>query len=136
MTKSGLKSISFFPRAGNSRGLGIGGAHLIAACRRNLDLTLLVLNNFNFGMTGGQCSATPTDAVPGSAFPNRLERPLEVEALVKAAGASFVCRCSAYQPDLAGVLEQAISFRGFSVVEHRDYAPVDTPNLTGSRPMT
>ena len=44
-------------------GLGIGGAHLLAACRRNLDLTLLVLNNFNFGMTGGQCSATtPTDA--------------------------------------------------------------------------
>ena len=30
-------------------GLGIGGAHLLAACRRNLDLTLLVLNNFNFG---------------------------------------------------------------------------------------
>ena len=37
-------------------GLGIGGAHVLAACRRNLDLTLLVLNNFNFGMTGGQCS--------------------------------------------------------------------------------
>ncbi len=45
-------------------GLGIGGAHVLAACRRNLDLTLLVLNNFNFGMTGGQCSATsPNDAV-------------------------------------------------------------------------
>jgi pyruvate/2-oxoacid:ferredoxin oxidoreductase beta subunit len=44
-------------------GLGIGGAHLLAACRRNLNLTLLVLNNFNFGMTGGQCSATtPADA--------------------------------------------------------------------------
>ena len=35
-------------------GLGIGGAHFLAACRRNLDLSLLVLNNFNFGMTGGQ----------------------------------------------------------------------------------
>lgn len=31
-------------------GLGIGGSHLISACRRNLDLTLLILNNFNFGM--------------------------------------------------------------------------------------
>ncbi|MBW2656782.1 MAG: 2-oxoglutarate synthase, partial [Deltaproteobacteria bacterium] len=48
-------------------GQGIGGAHLLAACRRNLDLTLLVLNNFNFGMTGGQFSATtPLDAQVGS----------------------------------------------------------------------
>ena len=57
-------------------GLGIGGAHLLAACRRNLDLTLLVLNNFNFGMTGGQFSATtPPDAEVGSGFLNQLERP-------------------------------------------------------------
>ena len=39
-------------------GLGIGGAHFLEACRRNLNLTLLILNNFNFGMTGGQFSAT------------------------------------------------------------------------------
>ncbi|HCY84056.1 MAG TPA: 2-oxoglutarate synthase, partial [Desulfobacteraceae bacterium] len=37
-------------------GLGIGGAHVLAACRKNLDLTLIILNNFNFGMTGGQYS--------------------------------------------------------------------------------
>ena len=48
-------------------GLGIGGAHLLSACRRNLDITLLVLNNFNFGMTGGQFSATtPPEATVGS----------------------------------------------------------------------
>ena len=39
-------------------GLGIGGAHLLSTCRRNIDLTLLVLNNFNYGMTGGQFSST------------------------------------------------------------------------------
>jgi pyruvate/2-oxoacid:ferredoxin oxidoreductase beta subunit len=39
-------------------GLGIGGAHVLSTCRRNIDLTLLVLNNFNYGMTGGQCSST------------------------------------------------------------------------------
>ncbi|MCK5350584.1 MAG: 2-oxoglutarate synthase, partial [Desulfobacula sp.] len=45
-------------------GLGIGGAHVLASCRKNLDLTLIILNNFNFGMTGGQYSATtPTDAM-------------------------------------------------------------------------
>ncbi|HSO66312.1 MAG TPA: thiamine pyrophosphate-dependent enzyme, partial [Desulfatirhabdiaceae bacterium] len=48
-------------------GLGIGGAHLLSACRRNLNMTLLILNNFNFGMTGGQFSATtPPDASVGS----------------------------------------------------------------------
>jgi 2-oxoglutarate ferredoxin oxidoreductase subunit beta len=33
-------------------GLGIGGAHVLSTCRRNIDLTLLILNNFNYGMTG------------------------------------------------------------------------------------
>jgi pyruvate/2-oxoacid:ferredoxin oxidoreductase beta subunit len=46
-------------------GMGIGGAHVLSTCRRNIDLTLLVLNNFNYGMTGGQCSST-TPRMPGS----------------------------------------------------------------------
>lgn len=48
-------------------GLGIGGAHFISTIRKNIDLTLLVLNNFNYGMTGGQASSTsPQGAVLGS----------------------------------------------------------------------
>ena len=43
-----------------------GEENLLAACRRNLDLTLLVLNNFNFGMTGGQYSATTPPEPPRS----------------------------------------------------------------------
>lgn len=99
-------------------GLGIGGAHVIQACRRNLDLTLLVLNNFNFGMTGGQCSATtPTEADVASGFLNKLDKPLNPVSLAAAAGAPFVCRCSAYQDDLSEILEQAVRFKGFSLVE-------------------
>ncbi len=105
-------------------GLGIGGAHVLSACRRNLDLTLLVLNNFNFGMTGGQCSATtPTDAVVASAFLNRLEKPLDLSALAKSAGAAFVCRCSAYQSELGDILEGAVRFKGFAVVEIQGICP-------------
>jgi len=52
-------------------GMGIGGAHILSACRRNLDLTLLVLNNFNFGMTGGQFSATTP---PEAQWPARQEQ--------------------------------------------------------------
>ena len=99
-------------------GLGIGGAHLLAACRRNLDLTLLVLNNFNFGMTGGQFSCTtPAQASVASRFLNALERPMEVCSVAAAAGAPFVARSSVYERDLADLLARAISFEGFSLVD-------------------
>jgi len=99
-------------------GLGIGGAHLLAACRRNLDLTLLILNNFNFGMTGGQCSATtPTVAQVGSGFLNQLERPLDVCEVASAAGIAFAASCSSYRKDLAEEIEKAIRFNGFSLID-------------------
>ena len=79
-------------------GQGIGGAHLLAACRRNLDVTLLILNNFNFGMTGGQFSATtPPEAQLSSGFLPALERPLDIGEVARCAGAPYVRRCSGYK---------------------------------------
>jgi 2-oxoglutarate/2-oxoacid ferredoxin oxidoreductase subunit beta len=99
-------------------GLGIGGAHLLAACRRNLDLTLLILNNFNFGMTGGQFSCTtPPQAEAASGFLNALEKPLDVCSVAAAAGAPFVARTSVYGKGLFRLLEEAIRFQGFSLVD-------------------
>ena len=99
-------------------GQGIGGAHLLAACRRNLDLTLLVLNNFNFGMTGGQYSATtPPDAQVGSGFLNQLERPVDVCQVARSAGAAYVTRCSGYRKDLDAEIQRAIEFEGFAVLD-------------------
>ena len=99
-------------------GQGIGGAHLLAACRRNLDITLLILNNFNFGMTGGQFSATtPPDARVGSAFLNQLERPLDICQVARSAGAAYVTRCSGYRKDLAVEIQRAIEFEGFAVLD-------------------
>jgi pyruvate/2-oxoacid:ferredoxin oxidoreductase beta subunit/Pyruvate/2-oxoacid:ferredoxin oxidoreductase gamma subunit len=99
-------------------GLGIGGAHVLSTCRRNIDLTLLVLNNFNYGMTGGQCSSTtPQDAVVGSGFLNRLEKPVDICQVAGAAGAPWVKRASTYQKDLGETLKAAIAFDGFSLVD-------------------
>ncbi len=99
-------------------GLGIGGAHVLSTCRRNIDLTLLVLNNFNYGMTGGQCSSTtPPDAVAGSGFLNSLEKPLDVCQVVGAAGAGLVERVSTYEAGLVEKIETAIAFEGFSVLD-------------------
>ncbi len=99
-------------------GIGIGGAHILSACRRNLDLTLLVLNNFNFGMTGGQFSATtPMEARVGSGFLNRLEKPVDVCQVAISAGATYVTRCSGYAKNLPEEIENAIRFKGFSLID-------------------
>lgn len=99
-------------------GLGIGGAHILSACRRNLDLTLLVLNNFNFGMTGGQFSATtPLNAQVGSGFLNRMERPMDLCLVASSAGAPYVNRFSSYAKNLVEEIENAIRFEGFSILD-------------------
>jgi 2-oxoglutarate ferredoxin oxidoreductase subunit beta len=99
-------------------GLGIGGAHVLSTCRRNIDLTLLVLNNFNYGMTGGQCSSTtPQDAQVGSGFLKKLEKPLDICQVAGAAGTAYVSRVSTYDKGIVEELKAAISFDGFSLVD-------------------
>ena len=99
-------------------GQGIGGAHLLAACRRNLDITLLILNNFNFGMTGGQFSATtPPEAQLGSGFLSALERPLDICSVARSAGAPYVRRCSGFVKNLAEEIKRAAEYEGFSVMD-------------------
>jgi Pyruvate/2-oxoacid:ferredoxin oxidoreductase gamma subunit len=105
-------------------GLGIGGAHLLAACRRNVNVTLLVLNNFNFGMTGGQCSATtPGEAEVASGFLNRLDKPLDLHAVAVAAGAPYMATVSGYQKGLDKAIEEAIRFDGFAIMDIHGICP-------------
>lgn len=99
-------------------GLGIGGAHVLASCRRNLDITLLILNNFNFGMTGGQYSVTtPVDAIAQSEFLNQAEIPIDICAVAESAGASWVGRCSGNNAELTDQIVAAMKHKGFSVLE-------------------
>ena len=99
-------------------GMGIGGAHFLSACRRNLGMTLLVLNNFNYGMTGGQCSATtPQEARAGSGFLNRLEKPLDICLAAVSAGAAHALRVSSFDGGLHEKIKEAILFDGFSVLD-------------------
>jgi 2-oxoglutarate ferredoxin oxidoreductase subunit beta len=105
-------------------GMGIGGAHFLSACRRNLDISLLVLNNFNYGMTGGQCSATtPADARTASGFLNLLEPPLDICRVAVAAGATYVARAAAAHKNLAVDIQRAIGHPGFSILEIRGVCP-------------
>jgi len=73
--------------------LAIGGNHLIHACRRNLKLTCLMLNNEVYGMTGGQVSPTTSETRLTTTTPLGNSEPnFDACALAAAAGASFVGR--------------------------------------------
>jgi len=99
-------------------GLGIGGAHVLASCRRNLDINLLVLNNFNYGMTGGQCSTTtPSTDHTASNFLNKLEAPLDICQVAGSAGALFTEKVMATGDRLAETIVRSIEYPGFSLLD-------------------
>jgi 2-oxoglutarate ferredoxin oxidoreductase subunit beta len=99
--------------------LAIGGNHLIHACRRNLDITCLMLNNEVYGMTGGQVSPTTAAARLTTTTPTGNAEPcFDACKLAEAAGASFVGREVTRQaPALKNLIQAAISHAGFSFVE-------------------
>jgi pyruvate/2-oxoacid:ferredoxin oxidoreductase beta subunit len=97
---------------------GIGGHHLVQAARRGVPMTVVVFDNFNYGMTGGQQSTTtPFGAVTSSSPFGAAERPLDVCALAAAAGATFVARVAAFDPALPEVLARAAAHPGFAIVD-------------------
>jgi 2-oxoglutarate/2-oxoacid ferredoxin oxidoreductase subunit beta len=99
-------------------GCGIGGTHLINIARRDIAVTTLVLNNLNFGMTGGEHSVTTPSQQKTSTTPwGNTEVPLDIAATVAANGATFVWRGTAYTPDLDRHIEAALSHEGFSLLD-------------------
>ncbi len=99
-------------------GCGIGGAHLLNAARRNLDLTVLVFNNFNFGMTGGQHSvSTPPSGITATTPWGNIERPLDIAQTAALNGASWVWRGTAYDSDLAERITEALAHPGFALLD-------------------
>ena len=99
-------------------GTGIGGAHLLNAARRNIGLTLLVFNNFNFGMTGGQHSATtPPGAITATTPAGNLERPLDLCATVAANGAGYVWRGTSFHKDLSEHIAEAVRAECFALLD-------------------
>ena len=104
---------------GDGDGTAIGGNHLIHAARRNIDITVLLFNNWIYGMTGGQVSpATPIGDRASTAPFGSIEPNFDIVQLVKGAGASFVARETVARPiPLEKLIEKAIRKKGFSLVE-------------------
>ncbi len=99
-------------------GCGIGGHHIINAARRNIGVTVLVFNNLNYGMTGGQVSiSTPRGAITSSTRYGNLEQPLDICQTVAVNGAGFVARTTASDNSLADLIRTAITHDGFALLD-------------------
>lgn len=99
-------------------GAMIGLLHLVHAAQLNVDVTVLVHNNFLFGMTGGQHSAfTPLDWITATTPEGNWIPPLDLLALLRTAHAGFLARQFATDSNLDAVIAEAIEFPGFALVE-------------------
>jgi len=96
-----------------------GGGHLLAAIRRNVDLTLLVHNNQVYGLTKGQASPTSEEGFASKAQPEgTTSYPFNAVAVAVAMQAGFVARgFSAMTDHLQTLIVQAIAHRGFSLID-------------------
>ena len=99
--------------------VGIGGNHFIHAARRNIGITVVLVNNFIYGMTGGQVAPTTPNADTASTAPyGNLEIPFDTCALALAAGATYVARTTAYHVrQMVSFIGKGIKNEGFSVIE-------------------
>jgi 2-oxoglutarate ferredoxin oxidoreductase subunit beta len=103
---------------GDGDGAAIGGNHLIHAARRNIPMTVILVNNFNYGMTGGQSAPTTPLHVRTSTYPRHPEAPFDLCQLMLGAGASYVARWTTfYVNELISTLKETLLHPGFAFVE-------------------
>jgi 2-oxoglutarate ferredoxin oxidoreductase subunit beta len=105
--------------SGDGDSLAIGGNHFIHACRRNIDLTLVIINNYTYGLTGGQVSpSTPLNSYSPTAPYGSIDPTFDACKLAIAAGASFVSRTVVASPlHMDKMFKAALQHKGFSLVE-------------------
>jgi len=120
---------------GDGDGATIGGNHLIHAARRNVDLTAIVVNNFNYGMTGGQYSGTtPESSITSTSRYGHIEPGFDLCKLVDAAGAPYVARGSVYNvTQLQKFIEEGLAKKGFSFIEAVSPCPTHFGRLNGMK---
>ena len=118
--KAARKDLTVLVAGGDGDGLSIGGNHFIHACRRNMDLTYIVMDNEVYGMTKGQASPTTHPEWDRSKLTPRGTgiRPFNPAAMALTAGATFIARGFTGDPNgLAKLLVEAIRHPGFSFVQ-------------------
>ncbi|MCP4631801.1 MAG: 2-oxoacid:ferredoxin oxidoreductase subunit beta [candidate division Zixibacteria bacterium] len=99
--------------------ISIGGNHFIHTARRNIDITVICVNNFIYAMTGGQVApTTPLTARAATSPYGNFEQPFNLPLLAASSGATYVARwTSLHIRRLTKAIKEAISKEGFSFVE-------------------
>jgi 2-oxoglutarate ferredoxin oxidoreductase subunit beta len=111
-----LKVIVF---SGDGDLISIGGNHFIHAARRNVDLTVICVNNFNYAMTGGQVGPTTPLTAKCSTTPyGAFEHPFNLPALAASSGATYVARWTTlHVRRLMATFDEVLVKAGFNFVE-------------------
>lgn len=117
--KLGNPELNVVVFSGDGDLVAIGGNHLIHAARRNMDMTIICINNFNYGMTGGQVGpTTPLNARSSTTPYGNFEYPFNVPYLVAASGATYVARWTVlHARQLERSIAEAMIKPGFSFIE-------------------
>ncbi len=115
----------------------IGGNHFIHAARRNMDITVICVNNFIYGMTGGQVAATtPRNALSTTTPFGNPESPFNLPLLAYASGATYVARWTMlHVRDLTESIGEALSRKGFSFIEIISPCPINYGRRNKKPPM-
>jgi 2-oxoglutarate ferredoxin oxidoreductase subunit beta len=105
--------------SGDGDGYSIGGNHFLHACRRNVDLTYIVMDNRVYGMTKGQPSPTTETHWTSKLAPHGTGmNEFHPMAIALAAGANFIARGFTGDPNgLADIIVEGITTPGFSFIE-------------------
>jgi len=121
--------------AGDGDTGAIGGNHFLHAARRNIDVTLIISNNFIYGRTGGQYGPTsPAGSFTTTAPHGLVEPTVDFCKLAEAAGATFVARGTTYHTtQLVDLIAKGIVHKGFSVVDVISQCPESFGRLNPKR---
>ncbi|MHC1626174.1 MAG: thiamine pyrophosphate-dependent enzyme [Methanoculleaceae archaeon] len=105
----------------------IGGNHFIHACRRNVDMTVVCMNNQIYGMTGGQGSpTTPVGSISTTTPYGAVEPVFDLSELAVAAGANYVSRWTSYHvKELKSAILTGLRIPGFSFIEVMTQCPTN-----------
>ena len=117
--KTANKNLDVVVFTGDGDAASIGGNHLIHAARRNINLTVICINNNIYGMTGGQISPTSPKGSFGTTAPyGNMDTPFNLAELVAAAGATYSARWTTIHIEsLVTAIKDGLKNPGFSFIE-------------------
>ncbi len=116
--------------------MAIGGNHLLHAAQRNIDLTVVMVNNYIYGMTGGQKSpTTPIGARTKTSPLGCIDMPMDACKLVSAMGGTYVARWTTAHPvQTARAIKEGLEHKGFAFIEVLAQCPVQAgKNVWGEK---